>query len=351
MFEDVSTPFPTAILWGRLGPYNWYHHLYEDYQQILRIRKEMEYLNYSHVSDHQIIFVDSGHDNFLDTYQWTFKRKPTHLNDLTPMYPRGIRIPYLIVGSESECGHQYHCLHQSGSEPVLQFRDMLYSTLGLINHLALNEVPDHIVVQVIQRKMTERRYLELDSIKHQLKHQIAISAMEGKSYLYQAKLFSEHAVYFMMHGGAIGNWIFLNSGAVVIETRTPFFNHPLTDWMMENMCSLNITIISFYFNYSDAVPNMRVIRALKEWDELPANEKTDLEKHSICHRPICLHWLFLRSSYKVSPSILNDLFDMAVARVKTPDRKCAHHSYRRDSKGKLALITDMHSYFDEAFVK
>lgn len=277
----TPAPFETAILWRRLLPSNYYHHLFEDYHLILRARKNAGGFDYNDITDHQIIFLDSGSDTFKNTYSYSFIRQPKRIQEVTNSFVKGtyLIIKNVIVGTESTCGHRFHCLHQMGADSLLKFRAMLHSRLKLcftnlpyLQSVTLRNVTNTTTclgpfttapnIGIIQR-LKSRRFVNLPAaniIQDTIGLNTTIYHTENSSMLQQAKVFSQFDIVVMMHGGAIGNWLFMKTNSVVVDILPAYYDHPLTDWIAEDLQTLNITYLSCFLSSTDARPNFSRIK-------------------------------------------------------------------------------------------
>ena len=121
-----KSEFTRGILWWRLNAQNWYHHLFEDYQAILRVRMLTFGDPFDAKTDYQVVFLDkeSLQQMFIDTYSWMFSRRPVALSAL-----HTLQVPELAVGSQTTCGHRYHCKYPFEEGSLLRFREAVLNKL------------------------------------------------------------------------------------------------------------------------------------------------------------------------------------------------------------------------------
>jgi hypothetical protein len=242
-----AASFENAILFKRLNSQNWYHHLFDDYQLLLRLRWFSYGTSYGEKSDVLIIFQDlKRHAPFVDTYGWLFTRKPACLDEESL---GGVQIPKLAVGAQSTCDHRIHCTHRNDEGSWMQFREAALINIPLPAIPAASFPPK---VGVFQRPGL-RKIVNIEEVMATVglsDKQPVILKDDGMA----ATLFSSYDIIIMMHGGSIGNWLFLKPGAVVIDF-TPYGQHnELTSWFAEDLSKhLGVTIISMSLRFSDTV--------------------------------------------------------------------------------------------------
>jgi hypothetical protein len=303
----TRSPFRTALVWRLLEPSNWYHVLFDDYGAILRLRSLSYGTAIDRSSDVQLVFLNSKKmlPTFNLAFKWMFSRKPVHVRNLR----RPFQVPLLAIGSQSICGHRGHCPKQMTSPSLINFRQAVLKHLEDDYHVLLAPSIDSqpqaqrenvsLTVGVIQRTRY-RKFHNLGEIMsgNSLLQNVQPIYLEKTSVIQQAQLFSSFDITLMMHGGAIGNWLFLKPGSVVIDIHPFGHDHPLTDWIAEDLQALNITFISYFLQENATIWTESLIERVKIiYEDTPLETQQqiirtrkcpsdDVKKYSLCRSAI-----------------------------------------------------------------
>jgi hypothetical protein len=322
----TRAPFEKALLWRFLNPRNLYHVLFDDYGPLLRLRSFFFKTPIDGRSDEQLLLLNGDQllPGFKEIFRWMFIRDVCYIQD----YHSAIQVSHLAVGTQSTCGHRGHCLHRMESGSLIRLRASLFKHLES-DHGVRTPAPawrnisrGHLKIGVIQRELS-RRFENLTQVMAENKFLKKLTPiyLEKHTIVEQARIVSPLDVLVMMHGGAIGNWLFLKPGSVVIDVRPFGYHHPLTQWIAQDLQGLNITFISFTLTEEAThLTPLLTNHLVKLYDDKSAYEKDarasapawkclfrDPNKQTRCRELI-----FLEATFNLNPREVSELLDLAM---------------------------------------
>jgi hypothetical protein len=323
-WEVSRAPFERAIVWRLLNPTNWYHFLFDDYGPILRLRSLSFGTPIDEKSNDQLVFLNQRKlpDGFEPAIGWMFN----HITSCIHQYQRAVQVSQTAIGTQSMCGHRGHCTQRMEPGSLISLRDAVFKHLEKSDGVK-SPAPvvrgvgrEQVKIGVIQRA-SYRRFQNLDRVMAEtpLLKSVTPIYLENVPVVEQARLFSSLDLTLMMHGGAIGNWLFLKPGSVVIDVHPFGHSHPLTQWIVEDLQSLNITFISFYLQEEATVRTPRFVEMVsKIYPEIPAHvirddptwkcPPGDANKQARCKNSI-----FFQGNFDLNPQDISELLDLGIS--------------------------------------
>jgi hypothetical protein len=199
---------------------------------------------------------------------------------------------------------------------------------------------EQVKIGVIQRAHY-RRFQNLDRVMAEtpLLKSVTPIILENLPVVEQARLFSSYDITLMMHGGAVGNWLFLKPGSVVIDVHPFGHSHPLTQWIAEDLKSLNITFISFYLREEATVRTPRFVEMVSQiYPETPAQVIQDDQSWKCPpgdgdKEVRCKCFIFSLGNFNLNPQDISELLDLGITSLGK------HHqfikAYSHGKKGKM----------------
>lgn len=271
--------YSSGIIFGRLAPPNYYHTIFEEMIPVFDIIlssshkrgfahwKDPHYANASlpYHGRRDIYFAQENRGEKFSKKMWN--RYFPHVDvldmgasEVAKELPRLVKV--LAAGSNASCAHYFHCRYRpegfANPTAAIEYRKYVLSITGIdVSIGPPTRLRDTAMVIIINRAGS-RRIHNVEELERalQLIKGVEVAVIDFASLTLDKQIQTTYAADFviMVHGGGLGNVLFMQEGSTLIDVypyNFPFSFHGLVNWLRYSMLPVRVSHAPFDIIRSD----------------------------------------------------------------------------------------------------